>query len=242
MISTAVILAAGAGTRLGALGRRYSKAMVPLAGRPLIAWVVERLRAAGLSRFVVVAHVSDGGLQRYAEANGFEVTTQAARRGIADALVCAAPQLRADAMFLACACDSLFAVADVRRLLQVAAAHPHDATIAVQTVPPDATAARSAVVRDGEFVRAIVEKPPPGSAPSNVISLPLYVLTHRLLNAAATTAPLRGERYLSSTLADDIRAGGVVRCVEFGGRLEVTTADDVARAETALAAESNQPA
>ena len=49
-MTDAVIAAAGAGTRLGALGTRYSKAMVPIAGRPLIDWVLARLRAAGSTR------------------------------------------------------------------------------------------------------------------------------------------------------------------------------------------------
>jgi len=235
MISTAVILAAGAGSRLGDLGRHYSKAMLPLAGRPLIEWVAERLRLAGLPRVVVVAHAADRALIQYAARHGFEVATQSERDGIAAALVCAASSLRNETAFLACACDSLFAVAEIRRLLDVATEDEESATIAVQLVAPEQTAARSAVVRDGKLVSEIVEKPVPGSAPSNVISLPLYVLPQRLLERAAATAPLRGERYISSALTDDIRAGGRVRWVEFTGRIDVTTAADVARVAQQLA-------
>ncbi|HUI27138.1 MAG TPA: sugar phosphate nucleotidyltransferase [Candidatus Kryptonia bacterium] len=235
MIRTAVILAAGAGTRLGELGTRYSKPMVPLCGRPLIDWVIERLRAAGLTRFVIVAHAGDVALQRHARATGADLALQTERRGIADALWCAKPLLDEDPSFLACACDSLFAIADLRRMLDVAAAYPDDAVVAVQTLDAGATAARSAVVRDGDFVRAIIEKPPAGSAPSNVISLPLYVLPHRMVARAAATAPLRGERYLSTALSDEVAAGGRVRWIEFRERLEITTADDLARVEAILA-------
>ncbi len=53
---TAVILAAGAGARLGELGRRYSKPMVPIRERPLIDWVIASLRTAGLARIIVVGN------------------------------------------------------------------------------------------------------------------------------------------------------------------------------------------
>jgi dTDP-glucose pyrophosphorylase len=234
MIRTGVVLAAGAGSRLGELGKRHSKAMIPLLGRPLIDWVAERLRAAGLTRLIVVAHASDAPLQAHARSAGIEAVCQPERRGIADALSCAAPLLAAEPAFLACACDSLFAVADLHRLLAVARAHPGDAVVAVQQLSAEATAARSAVVCAGEFVKAIVEKPAPGTARSNVISLPLYILPQRLLACAAATEPLRGERYLSSALSDDIAAGGRVRWVAFQERLEITTAADVALVEERL--------
>ncbi len=65
MALTAIILAAGVGARLGALGTRYSKPMLPIAGQPLIGWLVTRLRAAGVERLVVVGHASDEHLRDY---------------------------------------------------------------------------------------------------------------------------------------------------------------------------------
>ncbi len=47
-----VVVAAGSGTRLG---RNEPKALVPLAGRPLIAWTLESLSRAGFDRTVVAA-------------------------------------------------------------------------------------------------------------------------------------------------------------------------------------------
>lgn len=49
----AMILAAGAGTRLRPLTDRMPKALVPVRGRPLLAHVLERLVAAGATRVVV---------------------------------------------------------------------------------------------------------------------------------------------------------------------------------------------
>jgi mannose-1-phosphate guanylyltransferase len=51
-----MILAAGLGTRLRPLTDRLAKPLVPIGDRPAIAYVVDRLRAAGVPRIVVNAH------------------------------------------------------------------------------------------------------------------------------------------------------------------------------------------
>lgn len=51
---TGVILAAGMGRRLGALGDQTPKTLLPVAGRPLIAYAFEFLKAIGVTSTVVV--------------------------------------------------------------------------------------------------------------------------------------------------------------------------------------------
>ena len=50
----AVVPAAGRGTRLGALTATTPKALVPVAGRPVLAWVLRGLALAGASEIIVV--------------------------------------------------------------------------------------------------------------------------------------------------------------------------------------------
>src|SRR5579859_8150884 len=52
----AFVLAAGVGSRLGALTRKTPKALLPVAGVPMLERVVVRLKAAGATAFVVNAH------------------------------------------------------------------------------------------------------------------------------------------------------------------------------------------
>jgi NDP-sugar pyrophosphorylase family protein len=52
----AMILAAGAGTRLSPLTDRVPKALIEVEGRPLLSHVMERLVAAGATRVIVNAH------------------------------------------------------------------------------------------------------------------------------------------------------------------------------------------
>jgi choline kinase len=49
-----IVIAAGAGVRMGALTEAIPKCLLPVAGRPLIDWTIERLRAAGCSEIVVI--------------------------------------------------------------------------------------------------------------------------------------------------------------------------------------------
>jgi 2-C-methyl-D-erythritol 4-phosphate cytidylyltransferase len=63
--AVAIVAAAGSGSRLGA---DLPKALVPLAGRPLVAWAVEGLRAGGVGDVVVTAPA--GRLAEFADALG----------------------------------------------------------------------------------------------------------------------------------------------------------------------------
>lgn len=231
---SAVILAAGAGSRLGELGRRHSKAMVPVAGRPLLDWVIERLRAGGVGALVVVRHGGDLALDAHLRARwpGAAIAVQGERRGIADALCQALPLLGDAPAYLACACDSLFAAADIAAL--IAAGADGNAAVGVLDLGVAATANRSAVRLDGDRVVDIVEKPAPGTAPSGLVAAPLYWLPRAVDPHLAAAAAQGGERYVSVALAAWARAGGVVRAVRLRERLEVTTAADVDAVGAAL--------
>lgn len=56
MIETAMILAAGFGTRLKPITDHTPKPLVPVAGRPLIDHAIDRLAASGVKRIVVNTH------------------------------------------------------------------------------------------------------------------------------------------------------------------------------------------
>ncbi|MEA2239112.1 MAG: mannose-phosphate guanylyltransferase [Thermoanaerobaculia bacterium] len=61
----AMILAAGYGTRLRPVTYTIPKPVVPLCGRPLMAWAVEALLAGGIRDFVVNLHHLPDAIERY---------------------------------------------------------------------------------------------------------------------------------------------------------------------------------
>lgn len=61
----AVILAAGVGARMGALSRLCPKPLIPVAGRPLIDWVICSLLKSRVERFVVVVGHMGGLVARH---------------------------------------------------------------------------------------------------------------------------------------------------------------------------------
>lgn len=63
----AFILAAGIGSRLSPLTDDIPKAMVPVAGKPMILHLLERLAGFGITEFVVNLHHHAGKLQAYLE-------------------------------------------------------------------------------------------------------------------------------------------------------------------------------
>ena len=235
MSTTAVILAAGAGSRLGALGRCHSKAVVPVAGRPLIDWVIERLHTAGVKRLVVVGHAGDTEFGDWLalEHPAAKLVHQSERRGIADALRLALPAVPAAEPILACACDSLFDAADIAALIDLGRDHPDAAVVGVLEMGVEATASRSGVRVAGGRVVEIVEKPPPGSIDTPLVSMPLYWLPPGIARYL-DQPPAGGESYISTALATFLAAGGTVLAFPVRRRLEITTAEDVARVEREL--------
>ena len=65
MIDTAMVMAAGHGTRMRPLTDKRSKAMVKVAGRPLIDHMLDRLAAAGIKKAVVNVHAHADQLERH---------------------------------------------------------------------------------------------------------------------------------------------------------------------------------
>ena len=73
MSKAAIVLAAGAGTRMKSA---LPKVLHKVAGLPLLGHVVSALRSAGVERIVVVTSVSGEAVREYARALGCEVVVQ----------------------------------------------------------------------------------------------------------------------------------------------------------------------
>jgi NDP-sugar pyrophosphorylase family protein len=121
-LETAVILAAGSGSRMWPYSETRPKGSLPIANAPAVRRLVDALRYAGCRRFVVVVG-PDGGRIRQALGALPEVAfvTQQTPRGTADALLSALPLVEGD-HFLVAHGDLLVAPENVQALARAYAA------------------------------------------------------------------------------------------------------------------------
>src|SRR5437764_14906506 len=64
-INKAVILAAGRGTRMRELTADLPKPMIEVRGKPVLQYIVEGLRAAGVGKFLIVVGYRAEGVQNF---------------------------------------------------------------------------------------------------------------------------------------------------------------------------------
>lgn len=236
----AVVLAAGAGTRLGRLTETRSKAMMPIVGQPMIERVLEMLATGGARRFIVVAHREDrelvAHLRRSSWADQTRLAYQDQRMGMVHALKCAAPLIRQEDVtsFLLSSCDSLYPEGHVARLVQRHRQDPRDATLTVMWTSPQAAASSALVVLQDGIVEDIIEKPSgrqiaeraPTSAPLTAPSL--YALSTSILDHLhQVDASDRGEYEFPDALRFLIAAGGKVGVQVVRGRMTLTHPSDL---------------
>ena len=226
-----VLLAAGKGTRLKPLTLVRSKAMAPVAGRPLGARVADLLVAQGIDELIVVVSPDDGEVRPYFESHAqlgvpVRFVEQAERNGMAHALSLAAPLLTGD--FIMSACDNLVTAAHVREMVTMHREQCAVATLSLMSIDIRHASKTGIVAWDAPYVRRIVEKPTPEEAPSNISSLPLYVFAPEVLALLPLIQPSpRGEYELQDAIQMLIERTGQVVGVLTTARQQVTNAADL---------------
>jgi bifunctional UDP-N-acetylglucosamine pyrophosphorylase/glucosamine-1-phosphate N-acetyltransferase len=203
--------------------------MVPVLGRPLVERAVMPFYENGVRDFVFVISPEDTEIEPYFRGRtsldiSARFAVQEERLGTAHALGRAAPLITGK--FILSACDSLVDAVHVRRLLK--SSESADATLSLLKVD-SSLVSRSAVVElEGPRVRRIVEKPQPGEAPSNTVSLPHYVMTPRILELLELVEESsRGEYELQDAIQGLIDGGGRVVGVHASARFQVSSPEDL---------------
>jgi len=190
----AVVLAAGRGTRLGRLTERRSKAMMPVAGKPMVERVLEMLAAGGVDHAVVVAHPDDDELLDFLHASQWSLRIRLAyqekRLGMAHALAQAAPLVREAHIetFVLASCDNLYPPGHVADLIALREARGLDGALTLMWAPCEEATASAVVRLEDSLVTDIIEKPRPGDIPAydgsrRALTAPsLYVLSSTVLD------------------------------------------------------------
>jgi dTDP-glucose pyrophosphorylase len=234
-MDTGVLLAAGRGTRMGALTAQTPKPLLAVAGEPIIAHILAGLRAAGVTRVVVVtgyrgeqieAALGDGAALGVA----LRYVRQAHPEGTARALLLAEPLIEADTFVLGWG-DILIERPFYAEFAQAFAARPCEAQLAVNPVDDPWQGAAVYVNKQWRVTR-LEEKPPRGTATTPWNNAGLFVFRHTIFDHARRVAPsARGEHELPQAIAHMVRDGCNVRAVPVRGFWsDVGTPADLERA------------
>ncbi|MFQ5665322.1 MAG: NDP-sugar synthase [Candidatus Binatia bacterium] len=241
----AVILAAGRGSRMGALTATKPKPMLPLKGRPIIEHILRGLTAAGVRDVVIVtgyrgeqiaAHLGDGSRCGIRLAYRHQLKPE----GTARALLLARDVV-ARRPFLLTWGDVVVAPGNYAALVTEFRRLPCEVLLMVNAA--DDPWRGAAVYMDGQWrVTQLVEKPPQGGSQTHWNNAGIFVCTPRILTYAERVRPSpRGEYELPQAIAGLIAAGGVVRAHPVQGFWgDLGTPEDLAVAERAFTAEDGR--
>ncbi|MDX2167148.1 MAG: sugar phosphate nucleotidyltransferase [Deltaproteobacteria bacterium] len=239
-MTSAVVLAAGRGSRMGALTATTPKPLLAVAGRPLIAHVLGGLAAAGVRRAVVVTGYLGAQLEAAlgdGSALGLALTYRRQQQadGTARALLLAADALD-DAPFVVCWGDILVPAGFYGEFVARFAARPCDAQLAVNAVDDPWRGAAVYVDADGRVTR-LEEKPPRGSSTTGWNNAGIMLFTPLVLDYARRLTPsARGEYELPQAVTQMVRDGRHVTAVPVRGPWsDVGTPDDLAAAQALFA-------
>ncbi|GIW13572.1 MAG: hypothetical protein KatS3mg062_1011 [Tepidiforma sp.] len=215
----AVVLAAGRGTRLGALAADTPKPLLDLAGRPLLLRTLDALAGSGIEHaIVVVGHLGDRIAAALADdpipGLRLDLVTQHRLDGTARALALAAPRLD-DGPFLVTWGDVFVESVNYARLL--AAAADADGALLVNGVD-DPWAGAAVYLDAGWRVTRVVEKPPRGTSATRWNNAGPAVLRPWVWPFIEALQPSpRGEYELPRAVAAAVEAGRTLLAVPVEG-------------------------
>ena len=235
----AVVLAAGEGTRLRPLTEDKPKAMVEVAGEPLLTHCFDQLLSLGADELiVVVGYLKERIIGHYGDSyEGVPITYthQREQDGLAHALLTVEEHVDDDFMLILG--DNVFR-ANLADVVNRQREDRADAAFLVEEVPME-EASRYGVCatnKYGEIVE-VVEKP--DDPPSNLVMTGFYTFTPAIFHACHLVQPSnRGEYELSDAVDLLIQSGRTIDALRMDGwRIDVGYPEDRDEAEERLLAE-----
>ena len=201
--SRAVLLAAGRGSRLGALTAGFPKALLEVGGEPILFRIIGGLVDSGIGRFVIVSgHAADQLEDTVGTGERWAVRITWVRQqhldGTARAVALAREHL-GDGPFFAGWGDIVVNAANYERV--IAAAVETGAALALNDVD-DPSSGAAVYLDDAGFVTRVVEKPPPGTSTTRWNNAGLAVLPPAIWPLVEALQPsARGEYELPEAIA-----------------------------------------
>ncbi len=227
----AIILAAGAGTRLRPLTLDIPKAMIPVNGKPILQIIIEQLKTVGVTEIVIIVYYLKDKIINYfgnGAKMGIKITyvDQKEMKGSADAVVKAEPYIT-DEKFFVIACDSLF---ETDQLTRVLAHKTADGVFTCKEVTYEQAKQLGVLFIEGSKVTKIIEKPK--DPPSRLANFSVYWLPRSVFDACKKVPQgPKGEYWLPEAIQMLIESGMVFEYEVSKHILDIGTPEQYAEAQ-----------
>ena len=218
-IDQAVILAAGRGTRMRELTNDLPKPMIEVRGKPVLQYIIEGLRDAGVLRFVIiVGYRADAVRNFFGDGSrykiGIQYETQVVQDGTGRAVQLARNFSRGEPFVLSYG-DILVDLGNYKRIVDL----PDDVeTLITVKRGEDVTKGGAVFVNDEMVVVDLREKLKPGEQTSPWYNAGLYAFRPGIFEFIAKLKPSsRGEYELTDAIRELAQSGERVKALELSG-------------------------
>lgn len=190
-VSTAIILAGGYATRLRPLTLTRPKALLPILGKPLLDWILDNLRSAGVKKvYISVRYMSNMIRERYGDGSGYglkiEYVEEISPLGDGGPIPLIVEKFGINEPFLVVYGD-IFSDVSLESFVRFHEKAGAAASIILTRVE-DPSRYGVAQVSDGGKVVKFVEKPQ-GSPPSDLVNAGFYIFSPELIKFFPTKRP-----------------------------------------------------
>lgn len=219
-VTKAVLLAAGRGTRMGDLTQEVPKPMIEVRGKPILLHIVEGLRDAGITQFlVIVGWRADVVQSFFGDGSAFGISvkyaTQVEQDGTGRVILLARDFCGEDPFVLSYG-DILVDPANYRSLTSLS--QDGEAIISVKHNPGEIAKGGAVFVNERFEMTALREKPAPGEPTSPWYNAGIYTFRSSIFDfAAALKRSIRGEYELTDAIDSLARNGKKVKALELKG-------------------------
>ncbi len=208
----AVILVAGTGTRLRPLTDNTPKPMLNVGGRPLLEWMIMRVKEAGINEILLITNYLEDKFIDYfgnGSKHGVKISykTQKETLGTANAFGEAMEWVGFNE-FMALYGDHYLSEGTLKKLFD---AH-REGEVTASALEVEDPSQYGAFGLKGELITEVVEKPEPGTEPSKYANVGMYIFPPKVFNfIEKTQLSQRGEYEITDTLQMMIDDGIAVR-------------------------------
>jgi len=192
---TAIIPAAGHGTRFLPVTRVVPKEMLPIGTKPALELIVDEAKGAGADEIILIISHGKELIREYFKADPMiRFVYQDEQKGLGHAVLQAAPFvggsgdpvliLLGDALISGCMAS--------REMAELSRRNSGSSVIGLERVPPEKVSRYGIVKMAGSRVVDLVEKPSPEAAPSDLAIAGRYLLDTQIFEYLRTQTPGKG--------------------------------------------------